>query len=375
MEGISKGGGAGMKEIAVVGAGILGLAQAYIHARRGHKVRVYERSPKASGASVRNFGMLWPIGQPAGLLCDLAMSSRAIWLEVLEQAKLPYLPVGSLHVAYQADEEAVAREFAGREPERARWITPAEVLERSGSVVAEGLRGALFSENEILVDPRLILAKLPAMLAEQYGVQFFFGTAVTDVGKLHADRVYVCSGDDFETLYPEVYAGSGVTRCKLQMMRTGRQPEGWSMGPALAGGLTLRFYQSFRTCESLPALSARIAAEMPLYEKYGIHVMASETHDGCITLGDSHEYGLEVDIFNKEEIDDLILAYLKGFARFPNMEIAERWHGVYARHFDRPFFYEQPEPEVFIVTASAGKGMTVSFGLADLLYENPSSRF
>lgn len=364
-----------MKEVAVVGAGILGLAQAYIHARRGHKVRVYERSPKASGASVRNFGMLWPIGQPAGLLCDLAMQSRAIWLEVLEEAKLPYLPVGSLHVAYHADEEAVAREFAEREPERARWIAPAEVLERSGSVVAEGLRGALFSEHEILVDPRLILAKLPAMLAEQYDVQFFFGTAVTDVKKLNADRVYVCSGDDFETLYPEIYADSGVTRCKLQMMRTGRQPEGWSMGPALAGGLTLRFYQSFRVCESLPALSARIAAEMPLYEQYGIHVMASETSDGCITLGDSHEYGLEVDIFNKEEIDDLVLAYLKGFARFPNMEIAERWHGVYARHFDRPFFYEQPEPEVYIVTASAGKGMTVSFGLADLLYENPSSRF
>jgi len=364
-----------MKDIAIIGAGILGLAQAYVHAKRGHRVRVYERSPKASGASVRNFGMIWPVGQPAGLLCDLAMRSREIWLEFLEEAKLPYLPTGSLHVAYRADEEAVAREFAEREPSRARWIDPAEVLERSGWVVAEGLRGALFSEHEIVVDPRLILSQLPVFLAEKYGVVFSFGTAVTDIKKLSADRVFVCSGDDFETLYPEVYAGSGVTRCKLQMMRTGPQPDGWSMGPALAGGLTLRFYQSFRVCESLAALSARIAEEMPLYEKYGIHVMASQTNDGCVTLGDSHEYGLEVDIFNKQEIDDLVLAYLRGFARFPNMAIAERWHGVYARHFDRPFFYEQPEPEVFIVTASAGKGMTVSFGLADLLYENPSSSF
>ena len=364
-----------MKQVAVVGAGILGLAQAYVHARRGHKVKVYERSQKAAGASVRNFGMLWPIGQPSGLLCDLAMRSREIWLEVLEEAKLPYLPTGSIHAAYREDEEAVAREFAELEPHRARWISAAETLEKSPSVVAEGLRGSLFSENEILVDPRLIVAALPKLLAEKYGVELFFGTAVTDVRKLQADKVFICSGDDFETLYPEVFASSGVTRCKLQMLRTVRQPEGWALGPALAAGLTLRFYKSFEVCSTLPALKARIAAELPEYDKWGIHVMASQTADGAITIGDSHEYGLDVDIFNKEEIDRLILDYLKGFARFPNMEIAERWYGVYARHFDRPFFYEQPEPEVYIATASAGKGMTVSFGLADLLYENPSRHF
>jgi glycine/D-amino acid oxidase-like deaminating enzyme len=42
----------------VVGAGILGLAHAYHLAKRGRRVVVVERSPKAMGASVRNFGML-----------------------------------------------------------------------------------------------------------------------------------------------------------------------------------------------------------------------------------------------------------------------------------------------------------------------------
>lgn len=361
--------------VAVVGAGILGLAQAYTYARRGHKVHVYERSPKAAGASVRNFGMIWPIGQASGLLADLAMRSRQLWVEILEESRLPYLPVGSLHVAYRADEEAVAREFAELEPQRARWIDARQTLAKSACVLPGGLRGALWSDAEILVDPRLILSHLPRFLQDKYGVQFSFGTAVTNVAALHADRVFVCSGDDFETLYPETFAGSGITRCKLQMMRTVPQPDGWKLGPALAAGLTLRFYQSFRVCSTLPALAARIAAEMPDYEKYGIHVMASQTADGAITIGDSHEYGLDVDVFNKAEIDCFILDYLKGFARFPDMRIAQRWYGVYARHFDRPFFYEQPEPEVFVVTASAGKGMTVSFGLAELLYENPSRNF
>ena len=364
-----------MKKVAVVGAGIVGLAQAYTYAKRGHKVHVYERSVRAAGASVRNFGLIWPIGQASGFLSDLAMRSRQLWMEVLDEAGLPYRATGSLHLAYRDDEEAVAREFSKLEPARARWIPPEEVLRLSSCVRPHGLRGALFSGHEITVDPRRILSRLPELLRQEYGVQFSFGRAVTDVRSLDSDSVLICSGDDFETLYPEVFAASGVTRCKLQMMRTGSQPAGWELGPALAAGLTLRFYQSFKICSTLSALEQRIAAELPEYDRWGIHVMASQTADGAITIGDSHEYGLDVDVFNKEEIDRLILDYLAGFARFPNMQIAERWHGVYARDFHRPFFYEQPEPGVSIITASAGKGMTVAFGLGEFLYENSSCRF
>ena len=69
-------------DIAIVGAGILGLAHAYALARRGHSVTVYERSPQAAGASVRNFGMIWPIGQPAGRMYEIALRSREVWVEV-----------------------------------------------------------------------------------------------------------------------------------------------------------------------------------------------------------------------------------------------------------------------------------------------------
>ena len=65
------------------GRGFSGLAHAYQLARRGRRVIVFERNPRAIGASVRNFGMLWPIGQPLGPLRRLAMRSLQIWLEVL----------------------------------------------------------------------------------------------------------------------------------------------------------------------------------------------------------------------------------------------------------------------------------------------------
>lgn len=354
-----------MREVAIVGAGIVGLAHAYHFAKRGDRVRVYERSERAQGASIRNFGMLWPIGQPRGERAEMAMRSAEIWSEVLAESGIWSDACGSLHLAYEADEEAVAQEFVAQEPSRGRWIGPDAVAQISPAARLEGLRGALFSPHERIVDPRLTISMLPEYLDERWGVQFFFGHAVRDVRSLQADLTIVASGADFASLYPEVFAKSELTKTKLQMLRTVAQPENWRLGPALAAGLTMRFYQSFAHCPSLPALARRFAETMPEYERWGIHVMASQMADGSLTLGDSHEYGLEIDIFNKEEIDELILAYLRRFAQFPHPQIAQRWSGVYAKSFAAPYFVAEPEAGVKIVNGLGGAGMTLSFGLAE----------
>jgi len=363
-------------DIAVVGGGILGLAHAYVFARRGKRIVLFERSRRAAGASVRNFGMIWPIGQPGGEMHQLALRSREMWIEILAAAKLNYRPTGSLHVAYCPDEAEVLREFAEIGPSAGyacQWLGREETLARSPAVRQESLQGALWSGAELTVDPREVVAGLGAYLRE-IGVQCRYGVAVkriglpiveTSSGCWEVDGAIVCSGDDFETLYPEVFYGGALTRCKLQMMRTDPQPGAWQLGPALAAGLTLRFYKSFAICAALPALRARIAAEKPEYEKWGIHVLVSQTTDGAITLGDSHQYGLEVDVFDRTEIDDLILNEARTFLNLPCWHIAERWHGVYSLDPERPFFEAEPAPGVRIVTAPGGSGMTLSFGLAE----------
>jgi FAD dependent oxidoreductase TIGR03364 len=364
-------------DVAVVGAGIIGLAIAYVAAKRGNKVVVFERSTKAMGASVRNFGLIWPVGQPTGKELDQALRTRAIWMQLAEEAGLPVEANGSLHLAYRVEEAAVLEEFVDSTQGagyQCRLIKPSEVPQYSSAARAEGLKLAMRSETELTVSSRQAIPLLADYLQKEYGVVFYYGTAITHVqpGFLsdfyemyNADRIYICGGQDFETLYPAIFRESGITRCKLQMMRTGKQPNDWALGASLCSGLTLRHYEAFAHCRSLPDLDALYEREMPEFSRWGIHVMLSQNASGHLIIGDSHEYGWEVTPSNKEEVNQLILKYLRTFADFPDWEIAESWHGIYPKIPGKSKFMIEAAQRVWIVNGLSGAGLTLSFGLAE----------
>jgi len=362
---------------AIVGAGIMGLAHAYHLAMRGRRVIVFERSSRAVGASVRNFGMIWPIGQPAGEMYELARRSREVWMNVLQTTDLWHERTGSLHLAYHDDEAVVLREFITAAPANGfecQWLDPPQVLSKSPAVKPDGLRGAMWSPIETCVDPREVVVNLPAWLGKEYKVQFVFDRAVTAYSdcRAHAggaeyvaDSLYVCAGDDLQTLFPMVFHDSGLIRCKLQMMRSRPIGDDWRIGPMLAAGLTLAHYRAFQDCPSLSALKNRFADEAPDYVRYGVHVLVSQNGLGELTLGDSHEYGSEIMPFDKQEIDELVLRYLNTFFNPPELRIASRWNGVYVKHPTEPYFIARPAAGVTVVTGVGGAGMTLSFGLAE----------
>lgn len=379
-------------DVAVVGAGIVGMAHALEASRRGKSVALFDRNSRAVGASIRNFGMIWPIGQPPGRLLERALRSRAAWLDLSKRAGFWAQECGSLHLAYSDDETAVLREFAARECAtendrgfRARVVSPEEARRLSHGVQPNGLQAALWSETEAVVDPREAIAKLCAYLEREANATLRLGVGVNHVepGRLvatngetwQAESILVCSGEDFQSLYPEVFAETPLKKCKLQMLRTPPQPDGWRMGPHLAGGLTLLHYKAFAACTALATLRQRCEATLPEYLHWGIHVMASQNHAGELVLGDSHEYGDTHDPFIRESVNNLIMDYLRRFVSAPTLEIAERWVGIYPKMMDgRTEFVHTPEPGVWIVNGLGGNGMTLSFGLAQEVWSCIDSR-
>jgi FAD dependent oxidoreductase TIGR03364 len=364
-------------DVAVVGSGIVGLAHAYACAKRGLQVIVFDRSPAPQGASVRNFGMVWPVGQPPGELRELAMASRALWSEVLCSAGIWHLPCGSLHLAYAEDEMEVLQEFHDKYSDNGyscRMLNPDGALEYSPVIKANGLKGALHSPDEICVNPRTTLATLLAYLSEAFGVVFEYGRSVVSVESgtvvaggiaWKANHVFICTGDDFETLYPDLLAAQGMVRCRLQMLKAAPPDRHFRIGTHLCAGLTLAHYKNFRGLSSLPKLLDRFRSENPQQMKYGIHVLVSQHQDGALTIGDSHVYDNSVSPFSQTEIDDLIWNSLSRFLPVSELTVIERWHGVYAHHPSKAYIVENPEPKVTIVTGVGGAGMTLSFGLGE----------
>jgi FAD dependent oxidoreductase TIGR03364 len=365
------------KHAIVIGAGMVGLAMARGLAEKGFAVTVFERNEKAVGASVRNFGMIWPIGQPVGKLYERALRSKSIWKQVCSEAGLWCNEAGSLHLAYNELEWKVIQEIA--EADKAHKpiaaISADEALQRSEAANPYHLKGALWSADEMIIESRVAIEKMPAYLEGKYGVVFHFNTAITEIsypsvrsGKQiwKADLIYVCSGPDLETLYPEVFAENYFTKSKLQMMRLIMQPGGWRIGPSLCGGLSLIHYKGFEPAASLPELKKHYEATMPGYIKWGIHVMVSQNAEGELTIGDSHEYGNVFDPFDKAFINQLIIDYMKQFTVFKDWSMIQSWHGIYPKRTngEADFIYS-PENGVTIVNGLGGAGMTLSFGLVE----------
>ncbi|MBN9297092.1 MAG: TIGR03364 family FAD-dependent oxidoreductase [Filimonas sp.] len=365
------------KSAIVIGAGIVGLAMARSLGERGYKVTVIERNERAVSASIRNFGMIWPVGQPNGKLYERALKSKSTWQQVCKEAKLWSDEVGSLHLAYTDLEQQVMEEIvsANKSIRPVAMLTAEEAIAKSPAVNAANLKGALWSSDEMIVESRVAIQQLPAYLSEKYKTIFHFNTAVTAIdgdkvlagGKeLQAEEIFVCNGAEFETLYPEVFAANHFTKCKLQMMRLVSQPENWRIGPSLCGGLSMIHYKAFEVADSLPQLRVHYESTMPDYIKWGIHVMVSQNGEGELTIGDSHEYGLVHDPFDRQYVNKLIIDYLETFAQFKDWSLAQSWNGIYPKRTNGEVdFIYKVSPHVTIVNGLGGAGMTLSFGLAE----------
>ncbi|MEI4260891.1 TIGR03364 family FAD-dependent oxidoreductase [Roseovarius sp. D0-M9] len=362
-------------DLAVVGGGILGLAHAWQAARSGMRVAVFERGAFADGASVRNFGMLAIAAQQPGPELDSARAGLAAWQEVAAGAGISLRQAGCLFVARRPEEMDVLAERAaatGPAVQDFALIGP-EDLARHVPGLTDAALGGLWSPEAWKADQRGAPAAIAAWLARAHGVTFHFNTEVTHAeggrietagGSYRANHVVICGGNEFARLCPEAWAASGVSTCRLQMLRTLPRPQDWRLDPFVMGGLSMTRYSAFADCAALPALRALQQQHMAEASAHGVHVIIVQEDDGSITLGDSHHYGADAAPDDPARVDDLILGETDALMRLPERRIAARWVGNYAHMPGRALLRMHPGAGITAVTNTNGQGMTHGFTVA-----------
>jgi FAD dependent oxidoreductase TIGR03364 len=364
-------------DVCVVGAGIVGLAHAFEARQRGLRVTVLERSARAVGASVRNFGHVVVSAMAEGTALECALATRERWIELGARASLEVREAGTVIAARAEDELEVLAEIAGDTARGGRLIT-ADELGRLAPIPTDELVGGLHAELDLRVDPRVAVAALAALLSDDAEAQILWNTTVhevhsggveTSAGEVRAPVVIVCPGPDHDWLAPELApTRAGMTRCKLQMLRV-RGPRGRRYDPAILTALSLLRYPGFSGREASERLHARLAAERPELTAAGIHLIVTQLPGGDLLLGDTHEYGDTVSPFGDERLDQLVLAEATRLLGVSELEVVERWHGVYPSAPGDPFLVTWPLRGVAIVEIVSGVGMTTALGLAPRTFD------
>ena len=357
-------------DLAVVGAGVVGLAHALAAARLGKRVVVVDRDAQANGASVRNFGFVTVTGQARGAVWRRARRSAQVWNEVAGPAGIEVLQRGLTMVARRPEARAVLEAFLETEmAEGCAWREAGDLADRlPGGGEAQG---ALTSSVDLRVESRTAIPRLAAWLAVAHGVTFLRGAAVcgvetgrleTSAGTVRADSIVVCPGDDLVTLFPDHFARAEVTRCKLQMLRLA--DPGWRLPAPVMSDLGLVRYLGYADLPQAAALRARLQAEQGRHLEHGVHLIVVQSADGSLVVGDSHHYAATPDPFARDDVDALILdEFAKVFGQAPP-PVLERWTGTYASAAGHSLV-EAPMPRVRLVTVTSGTGASTAFGLAE----------
>lgn len=359
-------------DLAVVGAGIVGLAHALAAARRGLRVLVIERDAQANAASVRNFGLVVVSGQEPGRQRRLAERTRDIWLDLAGPAGITIRHRGLLAVAQRPEAMALLEAFAAStDGDGCTPLTRAELDRRQPGLDSNRLAGGLFSPFEIRVESREAIPRLASHLRDRWKVDFRYGETVLDVappvlrtsrGAHEARKVVVCPGDDLAGLFPDAIARHGVRRCKLQMLRV--EADGLRLGAAVVSDLSLTRYGGYARLSEAAALRERLEGECGDALGEGVHMIAVQSADGSLVVGDSHHYAHTPDPFASEAVDRLILREFRAvFSSAPR--VTARWTGTYASAPAHEHFREAIGTDIRLVMITGGTGASTAFAIGE----------
>ena len=183
----------------------------------------------------------------------------------------------------------------------------------------------------------------------------------------NADHVIICNGSDFQTLFPSIFRNAPIEISQLHMLET--ESHRRVIMPNILTGLSIRRYESFKECPSYEMVK-RNETKDSFQQKYGIHILLKQLLDGGIVIGDSHEYYStkeDIPFQINEEINAFMLAEAKKILDLDSWKIKKTWLAHYSQMNNGEFvFNHSVTDKIHICTGIGGKGMTASFGYAEI---------
>ncbi|KLU06920.1 secreted oxidoreductase [Rhodopirellula islandica] len=370
-------------DLLIIGAGALGSFYAYHALQRGLRVTLVERSSQPNGATTRNFGQVVPSGLDQSWQSHGRESLR-IYRELQSQIELSVRQNGSIYIASDEEECTLIEELHQINQQtdyRSELLTAEQCRSKYPNLRSDYCRGGLFFPDEVSVNPRQMIHHLHDHLRTQPNFELRFATLIQQVTPVSADliqvetstgealtanKVIVCCGSEFQTLFPDHFRQSEMKLCKLQMLRLAAQPTSVLPGNILTG-LSIRRYESFSECPSWNAIKASEAKDT-FAQQWGLHILFKQEPDGSIILGDSHEYTSadqpdRLDFDLRSDVNDAILMEAKRIMDLPSWDIETSWYGIYSQTSHPSGIHQDTiSPNVHVTTGIGGKGMTSSAG-------------
>lgn len=357
-------------DVVVVGAGIVGLAHAYHAHRRGLSVAVIDHATGVVGASVQNFGHACITAQ-SGVALDYARAGREHWLDLSRQTGFWSRESGTYCVARHADELMVMSEFVDVRPAGDVQLLDREQLLERIPVRDERVVGGMYLPGDLQVDPRTAAPTIARWL-ESRGVDFHWRTAAsgfepgvvhTSRGSLHAEATFVTVNYDIDRLFPALAERDGLLRCRLHMIRA-TLPLAFTLPAPLFTGWSLLRYAGFEDLPGVDAVAQRLRSECPDEVDIDLHLMYTPQPDGSLLIGDTHIREVSAAPFQSEQGFDILLEHTRKLFGVNDINVTERWQGVYTSAPGQEFLIEEPVERTHVVTVTTGIGMTTSMGLA-----------
>lgn len=371
-------------DLIVVGGGVLGAFHAFHALKMGLSVALFEKNSQPQGATVRNFGQVVPSGLDSKRQ-KMGRRSVEIYKDIQSKMDISLRQNGSTYLASNDEELTLLEELAAinlANGYESHLMTAHDCLEKFDGLRSDYVRGGLFFPQEITLEPRVAIARILAYLVEKEGLAYFPNTQIEDVNlgstgchvvasdarRFSSEKVIICSGAEFKTLFPKIFNESDIEVSKIHMLETVPQPRQRIRGSILSG-LSIRRYESFSECPSWAAIKKNERSDT-LEKKFGVHILFKQTASGSIIIGDSHEYAdaknaddLGFDV--RFDMNECIIENAKAIFDLENWQMQRTWFGIYPQCKTQDVFLHDIENRIHITTAIGGKGMTMSAGFAE----------